>query len=177
DDTGRFYYNSLLPTFFDNIWRSLDSGQTWTNLQGSGNATGGDKQWGTVDNTGSTGHGFQYQSWSTGGNNFGGRQFSRSTDMGVTWLNPVNIPNQPAWGTLDVDTSGNLFIGGVNLNSGQVWCARSTNAKIGTVTPTFDQNTAVNIGGDIGFSEPINPEGLVGQMFLYVDRSGTSTNN
>ena len=45
DDTGRFFYNSLLQTFFDNIWRSLDSGQTWTNLQGAGNATGGDKQW------------------------------------------------------------------------------------------------------------------------------------
>jgi hypothetical protein len=45
------------------------------------------------------------------------------------------------------------------------------------VVPTFDQSTAVNLGGDIVFSEPINPEGLVGQVFLAVDRSGTSTNN
>ena len=51
DDIGRFFYNSLLETFFDNIWRSLDSGQTWTNLQGAGNATGGDKQWHAIDNT------------------------------------------------------------------------------------------------------------------------------
>jgi hypothetical protein len=35
----------------------------------------------------------------------------------------------------------------------------------------------VNLGGDIVFSEPINPEGLVGQVFLGVDRSGTSTND
>ena len=54
---------------------------------------------------------------------------------------------------------------------------RSTNAKDSAVTPTFDQSTKVNLGGDIGFSEPINPEGLVGQIFLAVDRSGTSTNN
>src|ERR1700730_15526352 len=77
DDIGRFFYNSLLQTFFDNIWRSLDSGQSWTNLQGAGNATGGDKQWHGIDNTTSTGHGFQYQAWSTAGNNYGGRQFRR----------------------------------------------------------------------------------------------------
>ena len=62
------------------MWRSLDGGMSWTNIAP---AKGGDKQWFTIDNTNSTGHGFQYQSWSTGGNNFGGRQFSRSTDGGV----------------------------------------------------------------------------------------------
>ena len=59
----------------------------------------------------------------------------------------------------------------------QIWCVRSINAKNGAVVPTFDQSTAVNLGGDIVFAEPINPEGLVGQVFLAVDRSGTSTNN
>ena len=61
----------------------------------------------------------------------------RSTDGGVTWLNPVNIPNSPSWGTLDVDTNGNLFIGGVNLSTGQIWCDRSSNAKDGAATPSF----------------------------------------
>src|SRR5215831_3550852 len=42
DTTGRFYYLSLLETFFDNQWRSTDGGQTFTNL---GPADGGDKQW------------------------------------------------------------------------------------------------------------------------------------
>jgi hypothetical protein len=69
-------------------------------------------------------------------------------------MDPINIPNSPAWGTLDVDSNGN-----------------------GGVVPTFDQNIAVNLGGNIVSSEPINPEGLVGQVFLAVDRSGTSTNN
>jgi hypothetical protein len=173
-DTGNFFYLSLLETFFDNMWRSLDGGQSWTNL---GPAMGGDKQWFTIDNTNSIGHGFQYQCWSTSGNNFGGRQFTRSTDGGVTWINPVNIPNSPAWGTPDVDANGNLFIGGVNLNTGQIWCVRSTNAKNSAVTPTFDQATLVNLGGDIDVSDSINPEGLVGQIFLAADRSGTSTNN
>jgi hypothetical protein len=173
-DTGTFYYLSLLETFFDNVWRSVDSGLSWTNL---GPATGGDKQWFTVDDTNSSGHGFQYQCWSIAGNNYGGRQFSRSTDGGSTWMDPINIPNSPAWGTPDVDSNGNLFIGGVNLNTGGIWCDRSTNAKNGAVTPSFDLSTAINLGGNIAASEFINPEGLVGQIFVAADRSGTSTNN
>lgn len=92
-------------------------------------------------------------------------------------MNPINIPNSPAWGTLDVDSLGNLFIGGVNLTTNGIWCVRSTNAKNGGVVPTFDRSTAVNLGGNIVFGEPINPEGLVGQVFVAVDRSGTSTND
>jgi hypothetical protein len=175
DDTGRFFYLSLLSTFFDNMWRSLNGGQSWTNL---GPATGGDKQWFGIDNTNSTGHGFQYQTWSTAGNNYGGRQFSRSTDGGFTWMDPINIPHTPIWGTEDVDTNGNLFIGGVNPNIlSQFWCVRSSNAKNASVTPSFDQSTAVNLGGNIDASDFINPAGLVGQVFLAVDRSGTSANN
>src|SRR5450432_338761 len=89
DDTGRFFYLSLLQTLFDNMWSSLDGGQTFTNL---GPATGGDKQWFTIDNTSSTGHGFQYQCWDTS-SPYSGRQFSRSTDGGVTWMDPIAIPN------------------------------------------------------------------------------------
>jgi hypothetical protein len=178
DDTGRVFYNSLLQTFFDDIWRSLNGGQSWTNLNSPGNATGGDKQWFVIDNNpASTGHGFQYQCWSTAGNNFGGRQFSRSTDGGITWMNPIFIPNSPQWGTPDVDSNGILYIGGINTNTFQYWCIRSSNARNSAVTPTFDQSTPVNMGGDIAFSETINPEGLAGQVFLAVDRSGTATNN
>src|SRR6202162_5222950 len=174
DTTGRFFYLSLLQTFFDNMWRSLDGGQTWTDISP---ADGGDKEWFTIDNTNSGGHGFQYQAWSTSGNNYGGRQFTRSTDGGVTWLNPINIPGSPAWGTLDVDSNGNLFLGGVNLNTGRIWCVRSVTAKNGAMIPSFDQSTPVDLGGSISTGDTINPAGLTGQVFLAVDHSGASTNN
>ena len=176
DSAGHFFYLSLLQTFFDDLWRSLNGGQSWAYMAA---AYGGDKQWFTIDKTNSTGHGFQYQSWSSDGNNYGGRQFTRSTNGGVTWMNPINIPNSPAFGTLDVDSNGNLFIGGVELvgsQATQIWCVRSTNAKNGAVVPNFDQSTAVNLGGRI-VTGGINPQGLVGQVFLAVDRSGRSTNN
>jgi len=77
-------------------------------------------------------------------------------------------------GTLDVDTNGNLFIGGEGFS--QFFCERSSNAQIGGQTPTFDRSTQVNMGGSIG-SGGINPAGLDGQLFLAIDRSGVSTNN
>jgi len=176
DEAGNFFYLSLLQSFCDNMYGSLDFGQTWTRLQPDGDAGGGDKQWFTIDKTGGTGHGFQYQIWSTAAAcDFSG-QFSRSTDGGITWMNPIDIPSQPVWGTLDVDTNGNLFIGGGDFGS-SFFCVRSSNAQNPAVTPTFDQNVSVNLGGSVLFGAPINPGGLAGQIFLAVDRSGTATNN
>ena len=175
DEAGNFFYLSLLQSFCDNMYGSLDFGQTWTRLQPDGDAGGGDKQWFTIDKTGGTGHGFQYQIWSTAAScSFG--QFSRSTDGGVTWMNAISIPSQPVWGTLDVDTNGNLFVGGGDFGS-SFFCVRSSNAQNPAVTPAFDQNVSVDLGGSVLFGAAINPGGLAGQIFLAVDRSGTATNN
>src|SRR5713226_2678630 len=143
DETGNFFYLSLLETFCDNIWRSLDGGQSWTRLQADGGAGGGDKEWFTIDKTTGIGHGFQYQATDTTTCS-GSGLFSRSTYGGVTWMTPIGIPNSPQLGTLDVDTNGNLFIGGEG--SSGFWCVRSSNAQNGGVTPTFDQVTAVHLG-------------------------------
>src|SRR5205814_9109580 len=45
------------------------------------------------------------------------------------------------------------------------------------VTPSFDPNVSVDLGGSVLFGATINPGGLAGQIFLAVDRSGTATNN
>ncbi len=176
DSLGNFFYLSLLTTFFDDIWRSVNGGQSWSNIAP---AKGGDKQWFVIDNTNSTGHGFQYQCWSSNknGNNYQGRQFTRSTNGGVTWLNPINIPNSPSFGTLDIDSAGTLYIGGVNFDTNQIWCERSTNARQAAATPSFDQSTPVNLGGLLVSSELINPVGLAGQINLAADRSGAATNS
>jgi hypothetical protein len=175
DETGNFFYLSLLESLCDNIWRSVNGGQSWTRLQVDGGAGGGDKQWFTIDKTNGTGHGFQYQATDTSTCS-GSGLFSRSTDGGVTWMTPISIPNSADLGTLDVDTNGNLFIGGEGEFNNVFYCIRSSNAQIGNQTPTFDQVTAVNMGGVLA-GGGINPAGLDGQLFLAIDHSGTSTNN
>jgi len=178
DETGNFFYLSLQSNvqqsfFCDDLWRSTNGGQSWTLLSGERGAGGGDKEWFTIDLTGGPGHGFQYQADDGINCSGGGVQFQRSTDGGVTWQAPIAIPNGPVYGTLDVDTNGNLFIGG---EGNTFYCVRSSNAQIGNQTPTFDRVTAVNMGGDIS-GGGINPGGLDGMLFLAIDRSGGSTNN
>jgi hypothetical protein len=172
NESGTFFYLSLLQSFCDNIWRSTNGGQSWTSLPGT---SGGDKQWFTVDRTAGPGHGFQYQFWTA---NFpcSSGEFSRSTDGGMSWQSPINIPNGVIHGTADVATNGNLFIGGEDLVGTQFWCIRSSNAQIGSQTPVFEQVTQVNLGG-IRAGGNVNPGGLTAQIFLAVDRSGGPTNN
>jgi hypothetical protein len=178
NEIGQFFYLSLQSDvntsfFCDDLWRSTNGGQAWTLLSGERGGGGGDKQWFTIDKTNGPGHGFQYQSDDGINCSGGGVEFQRSTNGGVTWQNPIVVPHGPVYGTLDVDTNGNLFIGG---EGSSFYCVRSSNAQIGSQTPTFDRSTPVNMGGFIG-SGGINPAGLDGMVFLAIDRSGTSTNN
>jgi len=180
DETGNFFYLSLQSTqqqsfFCDDLWRSTNGGQSWTEQSLDEAGHGGDKEWFTIDtNVGGMGHGFVYQFWTSFfACNFDGTAFNRSTDSGVTWQSPLSPPNFTDTGTLDVDTNGNLFVGG---GGSPFQCLRSSNAQNPNVTPTFDQNVTVNLGGNL-IQGGINGIGLCGQTFLTVDRSGTATNN
>ena len=98
DETGNFFYLSLLGADNHFVRRHLALNKWRPNVDGAvtrRGAHGGDKEWFTIDRTpNSMGHGFQYQFW-TGffACDFG--EFNRSTDGGVTWQTPINIPNAP----------------------------------------------------------------------------------
>ncbi len=178
DETGNFFYLSLQSNvqqsfFCDDMWRSTNGGQSWTLISGEQGGGGGDKEWFTIDKTNGPGHGFQYQADDGINCSGGGVEFQRSTNGGVTWQAPISIPNSPVYGSLDVDTNGNVFVGG---EGNTFYCERSSNAQFGGQTPTFDRSTPVNLGGSLGFGG-INPAGLDGMLFLAIDRSGESTNN
>src|SRR5437773_7755945 len=122
DEIGQFFYLSLqsdvnLSFFCENMFRSTNGGQSWTELQADRLAGGGDKEWFTIDKTNGPGHGFQYQSDDRINCSGGGVEFQRSTDGGVIWPSPISIPNSPTDGTLDVDTNGNLSVGGQGFST------------------------------------------------------------
>jgi hypothetical protein len=179
DEVGNFFYLSLQSNtqqsfFCDDLWRSTNGGQTWTE-QSPDRSAGGDKQWFTIDKTNGPGHGFQYQANDSANCAFTSAALQRSTNGGVTWQSPVTLPNSPIYGSLDVDTNGNLFIGG--WSGGTAFrCLRSSNAQIAGETPSFDRNTAVSLGGSL-LQGGINGIGLCGMVFLAIDHSGGATNN
>lgn len=180
DEAGQFFYLSLQSDaqqsfYCDDLWRSTNGGQTWTE-QSPDRSAGGDKEWLTIDKTNGPGHGFLYQMNDSANCAFTSAAFQRSTNGGMTWQSPVVLPNSPIYGTLDVDTNGNVFVGGWTGGTG-FRCVRSSNAQIAGQTPSFDRNTAVNLGGGLLYPGAINPEGLAGQVFLAIDRSGGATNN
>src|SRR6267143_4515996 len=60
DETGNFFYLSLQSTqqqsfFCDDVWRSTNGGQTFTEQSPDEAGHGGDKEWFTIDTTGGTG--------------------------------------------------------------------------------------------------------------------------
>lgn len=170
DASGHFFYNSLQETFFTDVFGSTNGGSFWSFL---GPATGGDKQWMVVDRSNSVGRGNMYEWWSTAGNNYGGRQFSRSTDNGKTWLDPIFVPSSPIWGVLDVAPNGNVYLAGLG-DSSFVFC-RSSNAKNRNQIPTFDMVVPINLGGGLIYGSNINPDGLMGQTWIAVDKSSGKT--
>ena len=173
DANGQFYYLSLQisPDNHCDLWKSTNGGMKWQKV---GDALGGDKAWMTIDTTTSPGRGNIYQCWSTAANTYSNRIFSRTVNGGATWLAPLPLPQTPYWSTLDTGPNGELCL--LGWNGSGFWFNRSTNATNSSALLSFDRTTSVNLGGSLISSiSPINPEGLIGQPGIAVDRSSGPT--
>ena len=169
DAAGVFFYNSLTSNgsgISSQVFPSSNGGMTWGP---SVFAYGGDKQWMTFDRTASVGHDHIYQAWSTAGNNYDPFTFNRSNDDGATFELPTFMASSPVWGTLDVASDGTLYVVGTDGPGGAINVDRSTDARNGGPAPTFSSVT-VNLGGAIR-TGAMNPAGLLGQLWIAVDRS------
>lgn len=166
DGSGHFVYNSLRQTLRSDVFES-SNGTTWGPAV---TAFGGDKQWMKIDR----GLDHFYQAWSTAGNSFAPNTFNKSIDDGASFGTPDSIPSSPVWGTLDVALDHTLYLVGWGDSVVCNICVeRSTDAQNHVLTaPTFAYHD-VDLGGMIGTGGP-NPAGLLGQLWIAVDRSNTS---
>ena len=104
----------------------------------------------------------------------GGVQFQRSINGGVTWQSPISIPNSPVYGTLDVDTNGNLFIGGEGPAPSSA-CARAMRRSRPRRRLLTEAPPSIWVASSVA-GESIQQDWM-DMVFLAIDRSGGATNN
>ena len=165
DSDGDFFYASLDGNLHAQIFPSADHGTTWGAAVA---AYGGDKPWITFDRTGGPGRDHVYEAWNTSGNTYFPNTFDRSVDDGASFESPSALTGSPVFGTLDVAADGTLYVAGTS--PGGIVVARSLDAQNSPGAPTF-VTTTVDLGGAIRGGVPPNPEGLLGQLWIAVDRS------
>jgi hypothetical protein len=180
DNDGNFFYYSLGDTFVCDMFVSSDGGMTWAPQVF---AWGGDKQWMTVDRSGTSSDGVVYGHWGDNGTPYlNDGRMTRSFDGGQSFDGPYfyfdqnwNYFTAPFWGTSTVLADGTLVVAGATRYDGSgardIVVARSADARDEFVHPRFwrheiDMNVRM-----AGWSVP-NPVGLLGQVWVDADRSG-----
>jgi hypothetical protein len=166
DANGDIYYNSLTlqgDDFLCDVFRSSAGGASWD----SGTpAQGGDKQWMTIDKTGSVGAGHIYAAWNSFFTSCPPGFFTRSID-GSEYEDCITIPDEPFWGTLAVGPGGALYVVGTDGNEFVV--AKSSNAKFAGQSVTWDFSAPISLGGTVNSNTGPNPGGLLGQTWIAAD--------
>lgn len=167
DAAGRFFFASFQDTLCVDVFRSVDAGMTWPITVP---AFGGDKAWLAVDCTAGPGADFLHMAWQTAAACPSGpanASFTRSVDHGDNWLTPVAIPNNPRFGVTAVGPDGAVYVTGITGMSSTFVVAKSTNAQLAGVTPTFDFSVTGDFLGGIPVLGGIpNPAGLLGQVWI-----------
>ncbi len=179
DRSGKFYYYSLQPNRGPGNWacylyQSTNGGATWPQ---DVYAFGGDKAWITVDRTGGIGDGNIYSVWTpnTGASCCGPNRFTRSTDGGLSFEEPVFVPSGTFAGTVDVGPDGAAYVFGVSFNTFAFEATKSVDAQDPEATFSFEPLGEVDLGGSLLLGAGPNPQGLLGQAWIATDHSDGPT--
>ncbi len=170
DSSGVVFYNSLTSNsgvYTCQVFRSQTGGINWNP---GVEARGGDKQWMTIDRSESEGNGHIYSNWTSYYSSCAPGAFTRSTDGGNFYEECTMIEANPYWGTLTTGNNGELYIAGAGPGDGIV-LVRSSNAKVPGASVSWDMSTYVDMDGYVASQASVNPVGLLGQVYVDVDRS------
>lgn len=171
DSGGKFYYNSLTVeegNFLCDVFQSDGIG-----LWDEGTfAHGGDKQWMTIDKTDNASSGNVYAFWNPNFSVCPPGMFTRSVDEGESYEDCTDITSSPIWGTMEVDSDGALYAGGIN---GGFQIVKSSNAGNPEQTVFWDLTRSVDLGGTVVLGSGPNPAGLLGQTWIAVDKTDGPT--
>ena len=171
DVDGNFFYNSLTLTpaddFICTVYRADNTGVEWD--EGTF-AEGGDKQWMVIDKTDSEGQNNNYSNWTKYYSFCYPNFFTRSSNGSYSFEPCTAIPGEPYWGTLAVGPDGELYIAGTS-DFYDIMVTKSLNAKIEGSDVSWVVNSQVDLDGAPAGWTPVNPSGLLGQVYVDVDVS------
>lgn len=165
DASGRFYYLTLSLTLTAcDLFTSVDGGESWV---GPIRTFGGDKPWMASD-----AFGHLYVDWTPYEACCENRSFTRSLDGGTSFMEPIELGYRTDWGTVAVGRPGSVYVAGENMDDPDRFVvARSLDAADPEAVPTFDCFEG-DLGGRLVAFKALNRGGLLGQIWLAVDRSG-----
>lgn len=171
DKDGNFYYNSLTSDAANNmtckVFKINDGGVEWDE---GVEAQGGDKQWMTIDRTDGMGAGNNYSYWTQYWSSCYPGCFTRSIDLGVSFEDCVEVNGNPHWGTLTVGPDGELYTAGAGQYYGVI-VTKSTFAQNPVFPVSWNFMTQVDLDGELTGWTTVNPDGLLGQVWIDVDKS------
>jgi hypothetical protein len=168
DTAGNFYYNSLTDTYLCRVFKSIDGGAVWDT---GVDAKGGDKQWMAIDRTRGVGSGNIYATWNSQYSTCQPGFFTRSTNDAHSFEDCTSINGDSYWGTMAVGNNGELYNSGTINSYDGITITKSTNAQIPGSVIAWDPYVTVEMDGFILGDPTINPEGILGQANIDVDRS------
>jgi len=172
DSGGSFIYYSLELDLTTDTYRSADGGASWG---ADVYSFGGDKAWIAVDRRGTTGDGHLYAFWSAGLGCCLDDQFNRSVDAGLSFEAPIEMADQPAWGTIDIGPNGEVWVAGIDAGS-LISVSRSTTIVNPLAPLGFDFTTQIDLNGTLQVATGPNPGGLLGQVWIAIDESDGGQN-
>jgi hypothetical protein len=189
DSDGNFFYQNLHYDATGNfaqdveVFKSIDGGISWLDPVYA-HGEGADKGRMAVDRSGTLSDGFLYVHWREG-IDLAKKRFTRSTDHGASFDEPVSVPGDPAFGTIAVGTEGQVYVTGrteigeffgtKNLYTPFLF-ATSLNARDASVKPVFTTQEIDMGGAAVQYLIQNNPNqfGPLGDVQVAVDHSNSN---
>lgn len=167
DGSGTFHYNSLGDDYHCDVFKTSEL----ENWEDKTYAFGGDKQWMVIDKTANVSNGNIYANWKEQFSVCEG-SFTRSLDGGASYEACTFLPDNPTRGTVAVGVDGEVYVAG-GL-AGSYYVARSNSAMESDLVPSWEQVTTVDLLGSQALYSGPNPAGMLGQVWIAADHSGTT---